>query len=434
MDVVMANKTRQFFLRALFVAVCILPTMVVLAWALVGETPRDRVVQLKYWRTILERKLGVAVEIESVERFDSTIVLSGVRLSDKETNLPLASAEQVTIYPGEKLTQIVASHSQFFTKQLDLIHRAVVSLQRTRLEKPVVLDAARCTLTGQDARTLTDIRAQIQQTNERAHWDVAFRVAGSAMPSKCQFTLLRDRSADRPLVSWKLNTGTTRLPLSVAWSVCPVLRFLGESCEFRGSLVSKGDSSDGKQIQLSGTLSNIELDEIFRSFYHRLTGKGVLFLSFAEIRNSVLVSASGRLQSNGGTISSRLMESARDAFHLTFDPKFSEKLSYRYGKLAFAFRIQGGKLAVRGYGRQHAGATSPAVVEWAGGPLTMLGGGSKGLIPALAVSQLMVPGSAHKISATRDVYRFLKYLPVPAIQRPPGWDKRKPQTSIRVAK
>ena len=65
-------------------------------------------------------------------------------------------------------------------------------------------------------------------------------------------------------------------------------------------------------------------------------------------------------------------------------------------------------------------------------PVPMLGGQSQGLIPAVAVSDLLNRKSARKVAATTEGYEFLKHLPIPAIERPLGWPQTRPRTSIRV--
>ena len=437
----MAHRTRSFVIRSLFLALCILPTMFLFGWAVSGDTPKGRTETLIQWRQSLSHELNVDVHIGSIESFETTIVLNDVGLFDKEHGKLLAKSAQVTIYPAQDLQQVVVSQLEVYTAQLDLLGQAMNHIQQSTLRHPIVIDAAQCNLVGPDARTLTDLRLQVRQTDEQARWDLAFRVAGAEAPSKSHFRLRRDRRSERPLVAWELETSHAPLPVSVAWSLMPKLRMLGAECEFQGRVVSEQFPLDHKQFadggratRIQGTFRQLDIQGILENFFYRLTSSDAeLLLQDARIENDRLTFASGSFKSSAGTIGRRFMQQVSQSLFLKFDRRFEQKAYARYSRLGLAFQISKGQLALAGLGPRDQSAMSPAVMVWGGGtPLPMIAGQARGLVPAVAISNLLSHRSAKQVAATKEAYNFLKHLPVPKVERPPNWQSIKPRTSVRV--
>ncbi|HEY2148873.1 MAG TPA: hypothetical protein VGH32_13110, partial [Pirellulales bacterium] len=201
----MHDRTRRMICRAGFLALCVLPTLGVLAWSSSRANPSH----IAESAAELSREVGLKVSLVGVSYPRHGVSLyDGVELADPETSAPLARMRFLEVAESNSATAIVASQPVLDAVQLGRLWQAVAERLRQGVGagKPTRLAAREVTLEwpgsspGGESQTLTDVLAVLAAKSEGQRETTAslnFRLAGSEAPEPVRLRYSRRMEADR---------------------------------------------------------------------------------------------------------------------------------------------------------------------------------------------------------------------------------------------
>lgn len=433
----MHDRTRRHLCQSAFVALCILPALVILFWsAWRGGKGYQRACAAE-----LSHSLGLHVACSGLSYPRPGIALyQGVELSDPETAAPLARMRFLE-GGGSATSAWVASQAELDALQL----RAIWQLIDRRLREisdsgsTTRLSASEATLhwpTG--SQTLTELHAQLSlpgPTGGPRIAAISFRVAGMDMPEPVRIRITREReagggdhAASGGAMKTTLELDTAGAALSCAMLSAPlgIANHLGPQATFRGSLWAT-ETSDGWDGELSGQFSNIDLQSLVtEQFPHRLSGTADLTVRTARFRRGRLEAAEGTFAAGPGGVSQSLVSAAIEHLHLAPGPanKHADDMFRQYEQLSLAFVVNSAGLTLHG---QCSGA--PGVVMRMGdGTVLAESAGPSG--PLVALVRTLVPQSEVQVPATRESDWLIQRLPIPQVILPDG---QSPQGRMRFS-
>jgi hypothetical protein len=424
----MHDRTRRMLCRAGFLALCVLPTLGVLAWSNSRASPShsaDRAAELS-------RELGLHVSLAGVSYPQPGAALyEGVELADPETSAPLARMRFLESGGGGSVTALVASQPEVDALQLGrLWHVVAERMQETNGPQPTIRLAAReATLdwpTG--SQTLTDVLGELDaksgSDNERVA-TIGFHLAGSDAPEPIRIRYSRRVANSHVSSQIEIHTGVVAVPCSLLTVPVGIANRLGERARFRGSLWAT-ETADGWSGELTGEFTEVDLQTaIAEQFPHHLSGTASITIQTVRFRGGRLEEARGTLVAAQGVVGQSLLSSA--ARHLQLSGTAggdSNSALVPYDQLAFLFEIDSTGLTIRGQCDRPPGA----IFSGGGKALLAESSGSSGYVVALL--RTLVPQSEVQVPATRESDWLMRRLPVPQVVPPAG---EPPQGKLRLA-
>ena len=428
----MAEKRRIRLVRAGFLLFCLVPTIGITAWA-VARAASGPAVDKSLWEEELEWLLGLDVSIAEVARPEQGVtVLQGVEISDPETG-PLARIGAIELARTEQGIVLIASQVEVQAEGLarvwELVHDRVLRSRRPT-DLPIHFSASELTIQAIDssgeaqAGTLVDCDGWIAASETGPQLALTFRRAGSD-GAAAEFHLLRkNRQATPPATYWSLDTAGAPLPCLLVARQVPVLKNLGEGCQFSGKVW--GQHQDGRwHGEFDGRLQNVDLHKLVtQRFPHLLSGAADIEVS-AVLHDGRLQSATGSIHSPGGTIGRSLVEASCQAFPLKcLALETAQDKNWRYSELHFGFdvNVEGIKLA---------GGCDPlgeVLLLDQNGPLIERTTADR--VAVLSLAEVLSRADRSQSRVTREGQALLEVLPLPS--RPDTNDDRPPQGTLRL--
>jgi hypothetical protein len=409
----MHETTQRRLCRSLFVAICIVPTLGLMAYAAWVRMPGYR----QGWIDKLQDATGLRIALEDVQHpMPGATRLTNVAMRDPQLNQLIAHIREINIDRRGGLIQIEASQPQLQTEQLATLWRRIDErvLRGFPRESSVELVAGEITFVSPPghSQTLTDVRIDLRH-GDVSRMRAAYRVAGVSMQRSAEIRIDQLHSNDEARTKMSWQTGGAALPLAAWAGRFPALVHLGPRAEFRGEATIDLDANTWS-ANLSGELLHVDLDRLVSDqFPHKLSGEARIALERAEVRNGQMVWTIGRIDAGPGVIGGSLMEAARQHWQWSASAGTgqSENPSAalgRYTRLGAQFELNGKTL-------QLAGACPSAVQD------TILIGQDdahwqtpgENAYASISLIRVLAGSSDSQVPATTAARQLIRVLPLP---------------------
>lgn len=421
------ERTKIRLCRAAFVLACLLPTALVVVWAVSIRLPSYR---LAHQQAIADR-LGVQARLGAVHRpRPGTLLYESVELRDSETGQMLAQLPFVEIKASGAAIDIQLPYPAIVNgRSTDLVWRLLQDHSRGNADWPALTFGAEnvtLNLPGGD-QTLIGLRGKVDASETQWQLSVDFRraLAGNRDDAKTSFSLVRHRAAERSTSTIQLITGATPLPCSLAEPIWPELTHLGKGSEFLGRIVAT-HSAGRWTTQLTGQVNDIDLDRLIgQQFPHGLTGRALARFEELTIDNGRIEQARGRIRATDGSMSRGLVHSAATHLHLKVAPetlRMERPLAYKQLDVSFALSEQG--LLLQGDATDVRGA----ILVDSGGRVVLVEPAMPSQ-PAVNLARALVPQGEWLVPAAREVSGLVRALPMPSLPRE---GERQPAVQARI--
>ncbi|MEX2185335.1 MAG: hypothetical protein WD875_01015 [Pirellulales bacterium] len=426
------ETTRRMICRIAFLALCVAPTVAVLAWAASANSSNRATEAEAELAAVLE--LAVSVDDVAYPR-PGVAVYTGVVLSDGETRRVVAEIERLERMQTSEGTTLVVPHAEVDAAQLDRLWNVVdrlLRVGRATQRAPLRLSIERLTLHGDDAGdsiTLSRVGGQLVCDDEASRAGLRFSLPENQSSEPVQLVVRRSRDVDPLATRLELRTGGAPLPLAAARGVFPALKHLGDRAEFTGQLWASHSGGESWSGELAGRLRRVDMDALVaRQFPHKLSGEAEITLqrlAFADGRLSRLV---GRFEAGPGVVGRTLIDAAVDALGMRAANGTKNTSTdgggdfLKYERLAMTFDVDGEHAAIAGACPSTAAEANASdtgalcVIRDAFGPL--LFGAERQPQPALGLVRLLVPPSDLHVPATRETDWLLQRMPMPSAKGP----------------
>ena len=417
------NSRRRICLAAFF-ALCVAPTVIVLACGVARHLPGH----VRAEADRLTWQLGQKVSLTRVRHLRPGVVLyEGLELSDPETGSRILRCGKLKAGWGTSTDQngqgppclvLIAYQPEIETDEIDQVWRLVQAALSRRAgcpESDVQLAADQLTLrAGETAYTLTQVRSTIKRLSDGSQADVAFRLAEVDTPEPVQIRVAREHHTEPPATGVGLYTGGGALPCPLLTLGVPGLEALGPRSRFGGYLWVN-ETPEGWAGELAGQFTEVDLDGLVaHHFPHTLRGAAQLTVQGARFRQGRLEEATGALAAGPGAISRSLLDAAADRLGMVggLEPSVPDRL-VSYERLAVSFRIDSRGLELRG---ECAPTGSTAILVGRYG--TLLGEPIRQPVPVAALVQALVPAGEVQVPVTRQTDWLIRRLPMPHLSTP----------------
>lgn len=405
---------RRRICRATFLLVCVVPTLLVGATAVVVSTPSYQRMRIERWRERLANQLGLDVHFSHWEWIDQNqLVMHALELRDPESQVVLASARTVRVTPGRQGPVVLLGQPTLnfarFPRLLDVLHEHL--LLRTAGTAAVSIDVSSPTLVLEgepNSDSVLDVRFVLDARDDATEALLEFRSTDAPADETTRLRVVRNRQIDPPATGWELHTGDTGLPCQLVQAWLPQAEQLGDRCRFLGSVWSER-LPDGWEVELSGSFVQLDLDRfVTGQFPHKLSGIADVTFTRLVLHQSQVVEAEGTLASSQGVISQTLIQAAAQHLDLQQPGSATDNILTRYEDLWLQFVLDDRGLMVAG--RDDGLQTILADND---GPL--LTSGATKRVAAHSLVKLLVPISDLQVPAARETTTLISALPMPAV-------------------
>ncbi len=421
------ETTKLRLCRGAFLAVCVAPTCVVLAWCVIIHLPGYT---RAHQRTIaaclgLHARLGKA----STPR-PGTVLYESLELSDPDTLQPLARFPFVEVQVDGSAVYVTLPWPAIINgTRFDALWKAACDTARpTAIWRQLHFEAQDLTVhLGDGDLRFTGLEGQIENNDQHTQLKLKLRyaTAGTQAPQPAELSFVRHWQSKRSTSVLQFTTGPTPLPCSLASSIWPGIERLGRTSEFQGRIFVTQQTGRAN-VQLSGRLSRVDLDVLVGGhFPHTLSGMADCELEAMTIDGGRIETAAGKIVAGPGTISSSLVQNAQSQLHLRAvpDAKNDPRRLLRYRQMACAFAISAQGLALHG----EAGQTPGAVLI--GDQRILLREPAVLSQPVVNLARALVPQSEVQGPLTRETAALIGLLPLPSIA--PASRNEAPATQAR---
>lgn len=431
------ERTRLFLCRAVFLVLCLMPTLFLCGAAAHYRSPSYLEARREEWIAVLSDKLGLDVKIGRLSYpLWNAALLEDLILLVPETGEEVVRTRYVEVVLDNGRWQVAAGQPDVNTASLpqllDLLHYRLLRGQALHLA-PLDFEARELTFRSPDAaQTFQNVHGELATIESGKRADVRFEVAGIESSTPLQLTIDRRRTDLGITTSCRLDTSETTLPCGALAPLAPWLQQLGVEATFRGQAALE-QSALGAETEISGEFRDVDLDQLIslRIPHHKLTGSANVDFEHLQLRAGRIVEMQGTLQTcGGGTISRSLLLAVQSQLDLdpgNRSPPLAEPL-IRYGHLAFSFRLDAEGLSI-------AGDASPAnrgVIMAGAKAGTLLMESERPVMPAAYLLNTLSPRSEILIPATAEAKWLLELLPLPMLSPPEG--EATPSAKVRLRK
>ena len=416
------QRTRRRFCRTVFVTMCVLPTAVVLTWAITHHLPGAHTASERR----LSLQLGLRAMADRVTRPRPGIVRwHGLTLADPETGQRLLTFPQLEAATTEEGLVLRASEATIDVDRAERLWPLVSGLLR-QMDTPTVRLSVRDFRLVYDGREhlVHDVQARVQPLANGAQARLRFR-AGEDSEST-QLSAVRNRQTTPPSTLFELRTGETALPCSLLDVLWPATKHFGSESKFRGFVWAtrqsnkwgRGHEWDG---ELAGELTDVDLGHLLSpilpgqsSLPGQISATARLSVERARVGGGRLIEATGRVSTGPATVSREFFARAAVALRLVSSPSENDLSEQRWSRrsvdqLALSFTIGPNGLTLRG---TCADAPDHTVVVSHGRPALFTA--QQHRLSVAALVQLLAPSATLLGPMSAEVQRLARILPLPA--------------------
>ena len=367
----LSDATRRLITTGLFVLLCVVPTVVVIAVGLWRSLP-GRVAAEERRLTLL---LGQPVQIESVRVLRPGAALyEGLEIRDPESNAVLVRCDRLRVrsssfcpkggkqeYPQ---LQLSAGTLTVMTPAIDPLRPMVDRLLQRRIRGAppyAVLTAKHLVLRCRQSELRADrAEAWVTLRSEKSVVDLNLQLEGREEAKPVHFSIARDREYEPVVDGFVLEAQETPLPCPILATVMPPFPDLGENSSFQGTIIANHVPEDcrlngdlfkwhGWELRVEGALQNVELGKLAGSHIsYEISGIGTLRLKELVCRAGRVRSMIGDLRARDGRVSRELIASCVKELNFRASPPISGPRPLPYSELAVSFQLDGQGLALLG--------------------------------------------------------------------------------------
>jgi len=355
----LADTTRRQWTLALFVLVCLAPTVLL---TLIGLW------RLLPGRTVAEQRrlsllLGQPVAIEAFHQpRPGIVVYEDLKVLDPENGQTLAQCDRVRAQIGS----IVLEGEQAERTQLQVsipeltIHTATPTAIRPLIDRllqrrvsshlaQVNLTARKLTVShDQTAFALAKLQSEIILRREASQLDATFQLADANPAEPARLRIVRNCQIHPAADGFDLTTGAGTLPCPLLATLLPPIKSLGAKSSFGGYLVAT-HTSRGWEGEAQGKFDHVDMQALVADrLPHEMTGTGTLDLEHVWFYADRLLGARGSLRSVNGRVSYSLPRALAAPFGLLEAFPDGGSATLPYAELAFRFYFDEQGLQLRG--------------------------------------------------------------------------------------
>ena len=339
-----SEKFERFFCRAMFIALCVLPTSVVAGWTYFQRLPGHRLA----CEQALTRQLGLAVKLGSVEHTrPGDLRLATVELREPETNQLVAKIDKIDARRHRGDWWLTLANTE-----LSLAGCAPLGeLLERHLRWPTAGSTAKVHLAASHAAVtngshkwkVEQLAATLAAAPRHAEARLVFHWQGAAATQPVALKLVRERDLPEPTTRLDLQTGDAPFPVALLDPWLDGSHWLGR----KSTLLGKGRVEIARQAKrwtVEGHFEGVELNQLVTAhFGHQLAGTAQLDLQ-AEGYGQRVLRASGELASRQGAIGRSLLASLGKELGMTVAPlpaAMGDRFRFEELKLAYTLSDDG---------------------------------------------------------------------------------------------
>ena len=426
------ETTQRKLCRILFVALCGVPTLLLIVYGLRLNLPGHRAAVASE----LAEQIGAGVFLDDIvyPRPGHTRLFN-VKLRDPETGGEIGQMRELDIVETDGRIVVYAAQPRLDARHFALVWRRLedrVLRAGPSAAQRIELRAADLTITSPkaEAQTLRQVLLVITREETGTVAELKYSVAGIDMPEPAVLRLAQRRSgAEQSSTQLAWHTGGAALPVAPWVAKFPWLAQLGKNCHFRGELTAE-ETSQGWRGELAGELRRIDLEQLVSDqFPHKLSGESRAIVEQLRFEQGRVVAARGRIEAGPGVLGQSLVASMAEHFSWQIGGERAASVKpdalRRYSQLALHFSLDEQRLKLRGECADSPERTALAV------------GGERYLTPPensvspLAIVRALSPASDHDVPATKATRSLIQVLPLPeeilqAEEKPPRGHVRGP--------
>lgn len=412
----MKQSARKTWCRGAFLALCAVPTSLVVLWIAARVFLLDGAAQRDDWERELSARLGMTVKIGGLSYPQMGLAeLEQVELADAETGHPFARAEAIEAEQSAEgclirliAPEVDAAQLGRFTR---ILHDRLLCGGSSSLAR-CEISARELTLLDNTApRTLVDLDIVLEPADSGPRLAASFlwpEATGEEERLHC--ALSRNSGISPPVTQLTVDTGRGSLPCHLAAYFWQPLERLGAEAEFSGA--ASYILAPPASAKLSGTLSGVDLDALVsEQFPQILSGKARIKVVEAVIEEGRLAAASGRIDvPAGGRVSHSLLVAAAEHLGLDNEAGSADGDVVPYRRLGIGFRIDGARLQLSGL----ADAGTPGVLITRN-TAPLLKAPSNHAAAAVGVARALLPESRMQVPLASQTADLVQLLPAPSI-------------------
>lgn len=399
----MHDRTRRTLCRLLFLAMVVVPTVVVATWSIYANSRLGIESRRERWQQRFEQLLGVDVTVESVRpTIPGTVELDGLRFALPGDKEPLVTIGKLRLTTGEiRIVQlenvhVAASQLDFW---VDWLERTTRQMNLDDLVRVVATNVV------VDHESEKDTFAEVVGVLEK-------RETGS----QAIFNLWRDESQGDPLAlqlvhepheqrqsRWILQTGSTPLPVRLLAGQLAVLSRLGSESMFDGQLTCvKGEH--GERVELVGKFQAVDLARLSGlPASGMLSGRGQLQMKQCWVLDGSCQKLDAVLSAETGTVDVTWLNATARRWGMPTQQ--ATRGMQEFSDLYCHLELDGNGFRIRG---QAEGDDQGALLRLA--DRVLLKQPRIGWLSVAQMVELLVPGSQEQLPATRHTARLLEAI------------------------
>ena len=368
----LSDATRRLVTTGLFVLLCVVPTVIVIAVGVWRSLPGRNGAE--------ERRLtllfGQPVKIDSVRHLRPGVVLyEGLEIRDPESERVLVQCDRLRAQRGtfvpegakEKQSRLQLSAGQLTITAIsaEKLKPMVDRLLQRRIDGVLpyaVLGAKRLVLkhNRDEEFRAEQVGAWVTLRREESKVDINLCMEGTDKRKPVSLSITRNRGYVPAVDGFVLATREVAVPCSLLATVMPPFPDLGPGSSFQGSIAADhvpegchlGDQAfqwHGWNLRVEGTLQSIDLQKLTaKHIPHEISGRGTLRLNKLQYKAGRIDSMAGELRAVDGRISWALIASCVKDLGFKTSHTISSYRPLPYQELAFGFQLDGSGLALSG--------------------------------------------------------------------------------------
>lgn len=408
------ERTRRLICRLAFIALCVLPTSVVLAWSVTRHLPGHVAAEVETLRALT----GLHVTLGRLTHpLPGAVLYENLELADPETGAIVLRARVVELTQQANKTLVQASQAELTGEGTADVWQLLERHLRRGTQRPtaqIFLSANELTWHGPSgSQTLTDFTGRIGPTTQGIEAELKFRLAGQELVDLASLRIERKLIDSQPSTHVQFNTGGGRLPARVLAPLVAAEAWLGPKAQFDGFL--SFEEKQGRWTgDLQGRLIAVDLDTLVsQHFPHTLSGSADVTIRKAVVTENRLLEADGSLKCGPGMIGRSLLTAGVEHLGMRSAVQLPPSVTTApFRQLACTFVLSRRGLQLFG--------------ECAGAPGTMIDADSGVLWqqpsyeaqPVASLIRMLVPQSEVQVPASHESQRLIDVLPVPQIVPP----------------
>jgi hypothetical protein len=348
------ESTQRIWCRCGFLALALLPSLVLLVGWGWSRTPWTRHWERQAVQSYLSGRLGVTSRISHLQALSPfRRRLTGLDIHHPETGEVMARIDEAEILRRSSGWEVLIArmqvHSPSALQLADRLHECV--LRQPDLIQPPLAISIRQLEFAEEEGTADSYRVVMEYRGDEQCSRGLLTLQPTKLPvsARSRVEVERWHQLEEPLTRIVLQTGDEALPAELVATFCPWSRHLGDQVKYQGNLewLCNGPAWS---LVLQGRLKDVAWEPVTARLAHRLVGHGELQLDEARILNGQLLQAVGSVSSAAGKISRDWLRQAHERLGLGIDPEIirSAASMVSFEKIGFGFHISGEGVAVHG--------------------------------------------------------------------------------------